>query len=550
MTNTIAMASNSTLPDLTPYFVFLLLTATIGPLLFGYHLAELNAPSEVITCAKESITSTSTSKLDKLKDAFKDRFTSSSKPAVKPDNSALPQCIPMDATQFGVVSSFFTLGGLIGALAAGPMTAKYGRVRTMLCAAIFATIGPVFEALAPSIAVLAFGRFVAGLGAGAAMVVVPIYIFDIAPVGKKGFFGSFTQVMVNMGILITQVLGYFLSRGQLWRVILGVGGVIGLVQAVAFVVAGQESPKWMADNGKPARAKRVLRKIRGKNADIDAEIASWGAEGQRDLNDEEERLLAGEDEVANVIPASSTETTAVDETSPSLKPTQPSHQKETLGPWAVLKHPETRPAVLAVCVIMLAQQFTGINSIVMYGVGLLSTLLESNSALLNVCVSGLNVVITACAAPLVDKLGRKACLLMSITGMGTASLLLAIGIQRSLSVLSAVAVLAFVASFGLGLGPVPFILASELVEANAVGATQSWALAVNWIATFVVAQFFPILNEAMGKGRFTTFSPPLRWCSGFSWRPMSQRAKVAPSMKSGDAVKGGTGLIDILAGVQ
>ena len=59
----------------------------------------------------------------------------------------------------------------------------------------------------------------------------------------------------------------------------------------------------------------------------------------------------------------------------------------------------------------------------------------------------------------------------------------------------------FVASFGLGLGPVPFILPSELVDASAVGSVQSWALAANWIATFVVAQFFPILNEKMGKGQ-------------------------------------------------
>ena len=108
---------------------------------------------------------------------------------------------------------------------------------------------------------------------------------------------------------------------------------------------------------------------------------------------------------------------------------------------------------------------------------------------------------TACAAPLVEKLGRKTCLLISIGGMGTNSILLAIGIMNSISILSAVAVILFVASFGLGLGPIPFILPSEFVDSNAVGATQSWALAVNWIATFLVAQFFPILNELMGKGQ-------------------------------------------------
>lgn len=136
----------------------------------------------------------------------------------------------------------------------------------------------------------------------------------------------------------------------------------------------------------------------------------------------------------------------------------------------------------------------------MYGVSLLSSLLAANSALLNVLVALVNVIITTSCAPLSDKLGRKTCLLASISGMGTSSLLLAIGIMRSIPILSAIAVVLFVASFGFGLGPIPFILASELVNGDAVGATQSWALAVNWIATFLVAQFFPLINEKMGKG--------------------------------------------------
>jgi MFS family permease len=136
----------------------------------------------------------------------------------------------------------------------------------------------------------------------------------------------------------------------------------------------------------------------------------------------------------------------------------------------------------------------------MYGVSLLADLLKSNSALLNILVSVLNIIVTLACAPLADILGRKVCLLGSIAGMGTSSILLAIGIKQAIPILSAVAVLSFVASFGFGLGPVPFILSSELVGPEAVGATQSWALAANWIATFIVAQFFPVVNEKLGKG--------------------------------------------------
>jgi len=99
----------------------------------------------------------------------------------------------------------------------------------------------------------------------------------------------------------------------------------------------------------------------------------------------------------------------------------------------------------------------------MYGTSLLATLLRSNAALLNLAVSALNILVTASCAPLIDKLGRKTCLLASITGMGLSSLLLALSILRHIPLLSAIAVLLFVSSFGLGLGPVPFILSSELV---------------------------------------------------------------------------------------
>lgn len=317
------------------------------------------------------------------------------------------------------------------------------------------------------------------------MVVAPLYIADLAPPGHKGLFGSFTQVMVNVGILITQALGLVWSRGQMWRFILAVGGAIGAVQAVAFLVGGMESPKYLAEKGRLSEARRVLRKIRGEGADIEEETKSWNiSANSHEGNDEEESLLAG-----------------AAESSTRNQSNRNSDQKESLGALDVLRSPTTRPAVFAITMVMLAQQFTGINSIIMYGVRLLSSLLAANSAILNVAVSALNVIITASAAPLVDRLGRKTCILMSITGMGINSVLLAIGIMRAIPTLSAIAVVLFVASFGLGLGPVPFILASELVDANAVGAVQSWALAANWIATFVVAQFFPMLNEAMGKGQ-------------------------------------------------
>ncbi|KIW89544.1 uncharacterized protein Z519_09700 [Cladophialophora bantiana CBS 173.52] len=448
--------------ELTPYFLYLLLVATLGPLLFGYHLAELNAPQEVITCAAKAI---------------------KSKKSPSSTLGGLPQCIPMNSTQLGLVSSIFTLGGLIGALAAGPLSARYGRLRTMRVNTFLLALGPLAEALAPNIGVLSAGRFISGLGAGVSVVVVPIYISEIAPPKEKGFFGAFTQIMTNMGIFTTQLLGYFLSHGQMWRIILAVAGMIGVLQfaGLAFSV---ESPKWQAAHGEPRQANGNLRRIRGQKADIQEEVEGWIVQDFDERHEEERTLLTSSDHEPHMDSNTSSRDKA----------------PEPMGIIAVLRDPINNRAILAVVVVMMAQQLCGINSIVMYGVSLLAELLASNSALLNIFVSILNIAATTGFAPLADVLGRKPCILTSIAGMGASSILLAIGIRGAIPVLSAIAVLLFVASFAFGLGPVPFILASELVGPEAVGATQSWALAANWISTFIVAQFFPVVNEKLGKG--------------------------------------------------
>lgn len=380
----------------------------------------------------------------------------------------------MSPTQFGLVSSSYTLGGLFGALLAGPFATSYGPLITLRTTAFVFILGALCEAVASLFSALCFGRFLSGIAAGAAIVVGPIFIAQVAPPNKKGLFGAFTQVMTNVGILIAQTLGYFLSRDNLWRVILGVAAIIGILEfAGLFFVP--ESPTWLAERGKLDHARRILQKIRGRGTDIEPEIRRWKASSPGGPG-EEESLLSPE---AN------------------------NHAKNTsVSILGAAKDPVYRPAIIAVVAVMITQQFTGINSIIMYSVSLLSTVLPTTASLLAVIVSAINLITTLICSPLADKLGRRVCLLLSITGMGINSMLLAVSIAYDIKFLSAVATLLFVASFAVGLGPVPFILASELVGPEAVGATQSWALAANWIATFVVAQFFPVLNETMGgQGR-------------------------------------------------
>ena len=399
-----------------------------------------------------------------------------------------PDCIPMTPASFAAISAVFTVGGLIGALAAGPLTSRRGRRLPMQATAVFYLVGSAIETFASSVPVMVLARFLTGIGAGASTVIVPLYISEVAPPTKRGFFGAFTQISINVGILLTQTLGYFMSHDSAWRWIFGTGVVIALAQAFGLVLV-PESPSWTANvEGDVAHARRALQRIRGKHSNVDAEVEAWGA-GAGKPPGERDGLLAGDD--------TDSEEAGAGLLSPSS--TSPTSNKAHLGFVDVVRDPLYRPAITAVVGIMFAQQLCGINSIIMYSVSLLKDLLPISSAVLTIIISVINLGTTIASSPLPDRLGRKTCLLASIIGQGSSSLALALSIMFGVKILSAVAVLLFVAFFALGLGPVPFIMASELVGPEAVGATQSWALGASYIATFLVAYLFPIVNEALNN---------------------------------------------------
>ncbi len=398
----------------------------------------------------------------------------------------------MTDAEFAIVSSVFTLGGLLGALGAGPLSTQKGRALTMRLSAVFYLLGSTVETFSSSIFAMSLGRFLSGIGAGASVVVVPIYISEVAPPSERGLFGFLTQIMTNMGILFTQILGYFLSAAAIWRAIIGVGGIVALLLLFGLVIV-PESPAWTANNRDRHAAMKVLQRIRGRHADISEEVASWGvaipsrpraphlSEATTSLLDPEARREAS---LGSGSKASSTKSS-----------TSSTH----VGFFQVATDPLYSKAIIAVVGIMLVQQLTGINSVMMYSVSLLSDLFPSTSALLTILISVVNLLVTIASSPLPDTLGRKKSLLLSCTGLGLSSAALGFSILFETKALSAISVILFVAFFATGLGPIPFLTASELVPTEAKGATQSWSLASNWIATYLVAQFFPILNNKMNE---------------------------------------------------
>ncbi|EGR45021.1 uncharacterized protein TRIREDRAFT_123809 [Trichoderma reesei QM6a] len=452
----------------TPYLIILIAISTLGSLQFGFHLAELNAPQDVITCHRKSVSTV----------ARLARFLTS----VHDTHDGVDDCIPMDEAAFATVSSIFTVGGLIGALAAGPFSSRRGRLLAMRVTALLFIAGSTIESVAHSVFIMALGRFLSGIGAGAATVIVPLYISEVCPPDQRGFFGFMTQISINVGILITQTLGFFLSYGSAWRWNLGIGAFIAAAQALGLLIV-PESPAWLAAHDNVAAANKTLQRIRGHAAAASEEGQGWSPDTPG-AAEEERGLLAQDADADDVPPPNAT----------SAK-NEPVH----LGFLQVVRDPNTRPVIIALVGIMFVQQLCGINSVVMYSVSLLADLLPISSALLSILVSLVNLITTVACSPLPDRLGRKACLLMSIVGQGSSALVLALSIVFGFKVVSAFAVLFFVAFFAVGLGPVPFILASELVGQEAVGATQSWCLGANYVATFLVAQFFPIVNKALNS---------------------------------------------------
>lgn len=341
-----------------------------------------------------------------------------------------------------------------------------------------------------NISAMAAGRFLSGLGAGAALVVVPIFVAEVSPEEGRGRLGAATQIGIGLGVLGAVLMGYFFSEGGgVWRVILAVGVLLGGVYGLG-LMGVDESPRWLVGKGRTEDARRALGRLR-RGGDVDGEIKGWA--GRHDEEDTEEGADDTVEEQEGLLSADAPKA------GPNSNNTHHLHHQH-VGILEMLSLQRTRPALIAILVAQSAQQLTGINSVIMYSVALLSDLLPSAAALLTVLVALTNLLGTLAFAPLIDSLGRKSCLLLSVATMGSSALALALAMTVGIPVLAGVATLTFVMGFSMGLGPVPFMLAAELVGPGAVGSLQSWGLGANWVATFLVAQLLPPLSLAVGKG--------------------------------------------------
>lgn len=375
------------------------------------------------------------------------------------------------------VVSAVLIGAVIGAAIGGRLADRYGRRLIIIAAAIVFTLGALGTAFAETLALLDVGRIVVGIAIGIASFVSPLYISEVSPVDERGKLVSLNQLAVTAGIIASYLVGYALSGSGSWRWMFGLAALPSTVLAVGMYFM-PESPRWLFTRHDDALAERILRRIRGTN-NVSKEV----------------------NEIRNGL----------------------SRQSST---WHELVRPVIRPALIVGVGLAVFQQITGINTVIYYA----PTILQfagfhsaSSAILATVGVGIVNMVMTIVALFLVDRVGRRPLLLIGVAGMvlSLAALGVSFGEPRLAHVLGPVAMaslMVYVGAFAVGLGPVFWLLISEIYPLKVRGLAMSVATLANWGANLAIALTFLTLIGSLGKaGTFYLYAAVSVGAWIFTW---------------------------------
>ncbi|KAM5531819.1 hypothetical protein V8D89_014518 [Ganoderma adspersum] len=411
---------------------------------YGFHISSLNQIQAVLTCRVSDV------------------------PGIPSTHHALPTCIPMDDPTFSVLTSVYTVGGLLGSLGANIIMDRWGRKGAVLTSAFIMAIGAGFMGVAASLSPLIFGRLLTGVAAGVGLCVGPIYIAEIAPSKIKGSVGVLTQFAIVIGIMITQAMGLNLATPTTWRLVLLFSAALSLAQLLLGTMI-VESPVWLSRHGsirdKDASARRLWQST--------PTLRSSDAVNE---NAEDPLLGANDDHDHHEI------------------------QSHAVNVPTVLLRTEFRKPLAIVCFSMLCQQLSGVNAVLYYSNDILSKTIPDLGPYVSLGITIVNVFMTFAPIILIDRLGRKKLLSLSATGAILSLVGVGVGLDSGAVTLASVAVMAFIASFAIGIGPVPFVMIPEVSPHHAVSALSSIGLSLNWIANFLVGLVFLPLRNFLANG--------------------------------------------------
>lgn len=368
----------------------------------------------------------------------------------------------MTKPQIGIMTSALPFGALVGSMLIGALLASQvlrwisRRWSLMIAAALF-FLGAIFAALSPTGIALSLSRFIIGLAIGVAAVTTPLYIAEISPARWRGALVSMYQLAITIGILCAYITNYILVKYNNWQIMFASASIPAfcLIIAIFFL---PESPRWLISIGKKPYAKKALTRLRGIK------------EVDNELDKIEKNVL---DENNN--------------------PCFPSIRSRKLLP------------PLTLCVLLFCfQQLSGINVVIYYTPIIFQSLgfkEVSNQILATIGIGALNVCSTILSLFLVDKFGRRNLLLIGF--LGTLISLISLSVLNSISIkytdfLSVTFLTLYIFSFAISLGPIPYILISELFPLKVRHAGMSIASASNWIFNGLIVLTFPLMLHNLG----------------------------------------------------
>jgi MFS transporter, SP family, galactose:H+ symporter len=361
-----------------------------------------------------------------------------------------------------VIVSCVLAGAAVGALAGGRLADLYGRRTLLIVTAVIFAVGAIVCAAAASPGILIFGRIIVGLGIGLSSGTVPVYISEVSPADARGWTVSLFQLAITLGILLAYLVDYAFAAIQGWRWMFGLAVVPAAIFALGMIYL-PESPRWLAKRGQHDAARNILSRIRG-NAQVDSELQ------------EIENSLARRDERGN---------------------------------WRDLLMPGLRPALIVGIGLAIFQQVTGINTVIYYAPMIIQSagISSASGAILATAGIGIvNVLMTIVAMRLIDRIGRRPLLLAGIAGMVVTLFLLGWAFRSAsatgaLAWIAVVSIMVYVASFAISLGPIFWLLISEIYPLKVRSSTEGLAATFNWGSNLVVTLTFLTLLQLIGGTR-------------------------------------------------
>ncbi|KAI8879650.1 general substrate transporter [Backusella circina FSU 941] len=417
-------------------------------------------------------------------------------------SKGLPDCLPMNTALWGFAVSSFCVGGLIASLFAGAFQDRVGRKLAIIVNTSGFIIGSLLCSVSVHQAMFIIGRILCGFSCGLGSLTVPTYIGEVSTIKARGTMGSCNQFLIVIGILLSSVIGLPLAKVPLWRISYAIAAFPAILQAF-LMPSCVESPRWLISKNRIDEARQNLQRLRGE-CNIDQEFFEI-VEGQLGSTAANAILRGGaNDEGIKVIDSKNG---ADIDGNFEEKGQIDTGVRPNMSMIEVMRDPVTRRIGMTVFVHHVIQQLSGMNAVMYYSTTIFTIAFDEDMAQIMTIVDTIvNLIATIVAVGVIDKFGRRPLLLIAEAGTCIFSVLLVIGYKTNTPGLLVASVFLYVASFALGIGPIPWLITSEMTPTYAASAVGSASTCINWCMNFLIGQIFPVIFAAIQGWSFLIFA--------------------------------------------